>query len=310
MPSSVIIFGEWGLGAGTLSTFSRALCKFETLRRLSTSETSLTTNTLNGLIGDMYLRMIEPIVSEIPYMVGPGNHENFNNLTQFVDRFAMPVNEANQGTSTFYSFNLGTAHYVVFNTEWLLSSDPANEGAIQTQINWLKEDLAQANLERDIRPWIILGTHHPLYCSVNWRLPLNGEIKLKSNSDCGIDPQTLIPMLEDIYYEAGVDLVVQAHVHNYERDSPIYQNQTIPSDYDDEHMHMNAKAPVYIVSGNAGNEEGHNDPISPTPQLWYRAGSNDYGFGKITVNQTHLYWQQFSSMTNDQIDYVWLVKTN
>jgi len=78
-----------------------------------------------------------------------------------------------------------------------------------------------------------------------------------------------------------MDLVVPSHVHNYERDSPIYQNQTISSEYDDEHMHMNAKAPVYIVSGNAGNEEGHNVPISSTPQLWYRAGSNDYRFGNL-----------------------------
>jgi hypothetical protein len=308
-PTSVVIFGDWGMGPWgwhTLDLLGHEAEQHNFDAILHIGDIAYDLNTLNGLIGDMYLRMVQPIVAQFPYMVGPGNHEDFNNLTQFIDRFTMPVNEANQGTNLFYSFNLGAMHYIMLNTEFFL--DPNNTEAQQTQLNWLIDDLEQANLERDIRPWIVLGTHHPLYCSINWYQPLDQVHKLKSNSDCAIDTQTLLPILEDIYYNNKIDLVVQAHVHNYERDSPIYQNQTVPSDYDDLHTHINTHAPVYLVSGNAGNEEGHNDPTSPTPQNWCRWLSNDYGYGRITVNQTHLFWQQFSSMTKEQIDYLWVIK--
>jgi len=38
--------------------------------------------------------------------------------------------------------------------------------------------------------------------------------------------------LENIFYLSGVDLVMQAHVHCYERDAAIYQNLTVKSDVD------------------------------------------------------------------------------
>jgi hypothetical protein len=72
-------------------------------------------------------------------------------------------------------------------------------------------------------------------------------------------------IFEDILYDAGVDIYFQAHVHNYERDAAIYKNLTVASDIDEQNLHFNANAPVYIVTGNAGNEEGHNDVISTTP---------------------------------------------
>lgn len=103
--------------------------------------------------------------------------------------------------------------------------------------------------------------------------------------------------------------MLQAHVHNYERDVAIYKNQTILSEYDDFHTHINPNAPVYIVSGNAGNNHGHNDPASTTPQPWARFLSNDYGYGRLTAfNKTHLYWEQFSSEALTEIDYVWIIK--
>lgn len=122
-------------------------------------------------------------------------------------------------------------------------------------------------------------------------------------------PNVLKPILEDIFYNAGVDLVLQAHVHIYERDAAIYRNLTINSEYDDAHTHINPNAPVYIMSGNAGNRLQHNVPASKTPQLWARFLSNDYGYGRLKAfNSTHLFWEQYSAITLTQIDYVWIIK--
>lgn len=211
----------------------------------------------------------------------------------------MPKNEANQGNSCFYSLNLGQAHWIFFNTEVYL--DDTLKGAQQTETNWLLKDLEQANRERDIRPWIILMTHHPLYCSVDPKL----------SPQCGSQSVLFRGLFEDIFVKYGLDLLIEAHVHNYERKTPIYNNVTVKSDYDDFYTHINPKAPVSIITGNAGNKRGHNDPIPPVKKLWSVFMNEDYGYGEITVfNSTHLYWKQYSAFTLTEIDHLWIIKNH
>ena len=255
-----------------------------------------------GAVGDTWLNMVEPVAAYYAYMTLPGNHEIHHNFTHYKARFGMPYNQANNGTSYFYSFDMGPAHIIMMNTECYIYNEPT---VVETQLNWLLNDLKQANLNRQLRPWLIVLSHHPLYCSVNWRIPL-----LKNNGDCGVDTLFLQKQLEDIFYNNSVDLYFQAHVHNYEREGPIYKNQTVPSEFDGANIHVGPKAPIYITNGNAGNHEGHNDPTSPTPQDWAQYWSNDYGYGRMVIyNSTHLYYEQYSAIEMDTIDYLWIVKT-
>ncbi|OMJ96204.1 hypothetical protein SteCoe_162 [Stentor coeruleus] len=257
---------------------------------------------LEGMVGDSWLNMIQPIAARIPYMVSPGNHEYINNCSHFKNRFKMPINEANQGTGYFFSFDLGRAHFIMINTEIIVDDKMASE--IYTEVNWLKKDLKKANENRDERPWIIVLTHRNLYCSVDWTLPYK-----EKNSNCGVDSIILRRYLEDLLYQEGVDLFFQAHVHQYERNSPIYKNKTVKSDYDDKYMHVNPKATIYITNGNAGNIEHHNNPISKTPQKWSIFAAEAYGYGKLHVfNKTHIYYQQYSSGREIAIDHLWIIK--
>ena len=41
----------------------------------------------NGTYADNWMNMIEPIAAEYPYMVIPGNHENFFNFTHYESRY-------------------------------------------------------------------------------------------------------------------------------------------------------------------------------------------------------------------------------
>lgn len=119
-----------------------------------------------GERGDHFLRSIQPIAANYAYMTIPGNHEDHRNATHYKARFNMPLNYANEGTSTFYSFDMGPAHFIMFNTEPMVLH---KHEEIQTELNWLKQDLEKANANRAIRPWIIAASHHPMYCSVNYR---------------------------------------------------------------------------------------------------------------------------------------------
>jgi acid phosphatase type 7 len=300
-----IVLGDWGTGRNGQAT-RHILSEQAKIRNfdavLHVGDFAYDLPDRNGLVGDIWLNMAQPVAANYPYMTLPGNHEEANNFTHYKERFYMPVNEANQGTGYFYSFDMGPAHIVMMNTEcyWYYSNITQ-----VTQMNWLLDDLEKANQNRELRPWLIVLSHHPLYCSVNWDIP-----NLQSNQDCLVDTPTFQQALEDVFYENGVDVYMQAHVHNYERDCAIYKNKTVESEFDGPHIHIGPKAPIYITNGNAGNEEGHNDPTSPTPQDWAQYWSNDYGYGRMVIyNNTHLFYEQFSAPNVDQIDYVWIIKT-
>jgi len=300
----MIIFGDWGIGANGQYTKNLLLDEArmkEFLGILHIGDLAYDLHSVGGVVGDMYLNMIQPVVANFAYMTIPGNHEDHDHFNHYRHRFNMPWNSHNKGTGYFFSFDLGPVHFVMINTDLYLLEDQKEEAKVQTE--WLKQDLEEANRNRELRPWVIAMSHHPLYCSVNWRKPV------EDNGDCLGDPIVLRGELEDLFYKNKVDLFFQAHLHNYERNTAIYQNQTVSDPRDTQNSYYNPKATVYITSGNAGNDEGHNDPVSPTLSKWVRFASEDYGYGRlIAYNATHLYWEQFSAPKLTEIDHLWIIK--
>lgn len=61
---------------------------------------------------------------------------------------------------------------------------------------------------------------------------------------------TMYFRLEDLFYAMGVDLVIEAHEHSYERLWPVYHSDVI------QHSYLHPRAPVHIISGAGGNSEG------------------------------------------------------
>lgn len=59
--------------------------------------------------------------------------------------------------------------------------------------------------------------------------------------------------LEDIFYNYGVDIVLQAHEHSYERLWPQYKGVVLSKNY------TNPQAPVQLISGAAGSRH-RDDP--------------------------------------------------
>nr|KAG5685448.1 hypothetical protein BaRGS_032915 [Batillaria attramentaria] len=87
----------------------------------------------------------------------------------------------------------------------------------------------------------------------------------------------------------GVDLIVEAHEHSYERLWPVYNYNVIQTNY------VNPRGSVHVISGAAGNQEG-NDKFGPYSKAWsaYRHSKpRDNNFGRLYVhNRTHIRWQQ------------------
>jgi 3',5'-cyclic AMP phosphodiesterase CpdA len=161
-----------------------------------------------GRTGDVFGRMAEPIAANYPYMTIPGNHENYNNATAYKARYNMPRTFENQGTDTFFSFSLGRASYIMFDTETFTGL--TDEGAKTTQINWLREQLELANFVRDTHPWLIVLSHHPLYCGLCWSLP-----DFCADTEDGVGHaesifqetyEVIQPLLEEMFNKYAVDI--------------------------------------------------------------------------------------------------------
>ena len=68
-----------------------------------------------GSVGDMYLSNMEPASSVIPYMTVAGNHEQYNNFTNYYNRFTMP--DRNTSHNLWYSLDKPPVKFININSE-------------------------------------------------------------------------------------------------------------------------------------------------------------------------------------------------
>ncbi|KAL9954282.1 hypothetical protein ACROYT_G041799 [Oculina patagonica] len=252
----------------------------------------------NARVADKFMNQIQPIAARVPYMTCPGNHENAYNFSNYKNRFSMPGNSKNM----FYSWNVGPAHIISISTEFYFYH---NYGTHQmaNQFKWLEADLQEATKKsnRAVRPWIITMGHRPMYCS-----NADGDDCTKHESVVRTGIKSKYG-LENLLYKYGVDLMVWAHEHSYERLYPVYNRKLCEGPLQE--SYINPCAPVHITTGSAGCEE-HHDPFKKKYGPWTAFRALDYGYTRMTIhNNTHLYLEQVSvDKGGEVIDNVWIVK--
>ncbi len=114
--------------------------------------------------------------------------------------------------------------------------------------------------------------HRTMYCS-NWvtppikkkkkalKTPLKIPQKSKDN-DCGPQSPTsqgerIRLYVEELFFKEGVDILISAHEHSYERTYPMYNYE--PSQFN----YIQPSSPIHIISGAAGCNEQHGLCINP-----------------------------------------------
>ncbi|XP_074645689.1 acid phosphatase type 7-like [Tubulanus polymorphus] len=260
----------------------------------------------NARYGDEFMRQIESVAAYLPYMTCPGNHEASYNFSNYKNRFSMPGGD---GQGMFYSFNVGPVHFVAFDSEAYYYTHYGMD-IIYNQYNWLEKDLQEANTpeNRSQRPWIITFGHRPFYCT-NVNNKQHCDISDNRIRD-GIKSKTgeFVFGLEPLFYKYGVDLILNAHQHSYERFWPLF-NMKVCNGTDKNNPYNNPPAPVVIVTGSAGCQEKHS-PFLPVTYPYSAFHSTDYGYSKMKVyNSTHLYFEQISDDQDGKvIDKIWYIK--
>jgi hypothetical protein len=122
-----------------------------------------------------------------------GNHEyQTEGARGYFDYFGARAGDPTKG---YYSYTLGEWHMVALNS---MCEKVGGCGATSPMVRWLKDDLA-ANLKTCTLAYF----HHPLFSSGSSH---GGNSKMKPSWE--------------VLYAANADVVLNGHVHNYERFAP------------------------------------------------------------------------------------------
>lgn len=191
----------------------------------------------------------------------------------------------------WYSIDIGHVHFISLNTEYMTDkSIYAND-----QIKWLLSDLKMANKNRHLHPWVIVLGHKPLYCT-----------KSVMAQECDKEVSEMRILLEDIFFEYGVDLYLCGHKHIYERSWPMYKGHPFNLNY------INPDAPIQIIFGAMGYEYLTDKQMSQASWLAFVSSDRQKElFANLTtLNSTHLLWSARNAFNNEEVDFIQVVQKN
>mgnify|MGYP006094212435 CR=1 FL=1 len=192
------------------------------------------------------MRKIEPIAARVPYQVSPGNHEIWFNFSAYKNRFVMPDNGTND--ALYHNHVVGNRiHFIGMDTEAFWDTAYMNP----RQISFIQNELESSPDDK----WRICFGHRPLYASNH------------GGADIPAGYYYLRKKIESTLNKYKINLVLQAHEHDYERSWPVSNNGTVwQTNY------TSPNAPVYVVNGAAGNREA--EPTPPGKMVWQPQDQN------------------------------------
>jgi acid phosphatase type 7 len=184
----------------------------------------------------------------------PGNHEyETEGASAYFGYFGEAAGNPEEG---YYSYDLGSWHIVALNSNCGEGEIRCGPGSAQTK--WLKQDLA-ANADEG--QCTLAYMHHP---------------RFSSGEEHGSTPK-LEPLWEALY-EAGADVVLSGHEHNYERFAPQDPEGRADSERGIREFVVGTGGKShYPIVNPIANSEVHNDET--------------YGVLKLTLHPQSYEWQ-------------------
>lgn len=181
-----------------------------------------------------------------------GNHEYLTpNADGYFGYFGASAGDPTKG---YYSYDLGTWHIIVINSN---CGKAGGCGPNSPQVAWLKADLAAHPAQCTLAYW-----HHP-----RWSSGEHGS-------------QIFMSTIWDTLYQGGADVVLSGHDHDYERFAPLDQNGNLdPQHGIREFVVGTGGKNYYPFSGTFVNgSEVHKDYVFGVLKLTLHPDSYDWQF--------------------------------
>lgn len=151
-----------------------------------------------------WLKAISPLDHNNKVKITLGEHD----VTDNIDKYYQYVNHFNL-SKPYSSFDFHNVHFLLMATAKEKKISYSNDSE---QYEFVKNDLSNAQKNKSI-DWIIVTSFRSFYST--------------STTHPGLDA------LQDTYHQLfdkyGVDIVLQAHNHNYQRTYPLSYNETVQS---------------------------------------------------------------------------------
>jgi aldose sugar dehydrogenase len=214
---------------------------------------------------DCWLKLIDPINDKMKIVIGNHEHLAYTSRTTYYsspERLQQYMNHFNLSRQ-FYSFNYQNVHFIAMSTEV-----PYERGS--KQYDFVKSDLKKAASAPGI-DWIVVFYHRPAYTSPSVVAPISA----------------LIDTYHPLFEKYRVDLVLQAHSHNYQRSYPIKYNDddSLKPSITNRNIatYHNPKGQIYTIVGTGGSSEIHNftGPAARYTAVQFNA------FGFLNINVLH-----------------------
>jgi len=193
--------GDWGCSSSTSSTINNIKGKGPE-RVFGIGDYSYSST------ATCWLDKISDIKSKTKIAIGNHEDDSDEGFSQYMSAFGL--------SKTYYSFNYNNVHVLVMDTDHVSFSSGSS------QYNFVKSDLESAVKNSNIK-WIIVYMHKPMFTSPN----------SCSSSGCtngGDTAKSLRTTYGTLFYNNRVDLVLQGHVHNFQRTFPIkYSGSSTPT---------------------------------------------------------------------------------
>jgi predicted MPP superfamily phosphohydrolase len=192
---NIVATGDWGCTKNTEATINNTKSKNpELLLALGDYSYQKT--------AACWLNLIKPLDSVTKINIGNHDDESDSLSQEYLNHFGL--------SKQYYSYNIQDIHILTMATEGTSSIG-------SKQYDFVVKDLETAATDSKIK-WIIVNLHIPLYASPN----TCGE------STCAGD-KSLRDTYHPLFDKYGVDLVLEGHVHDYQRSYPIKYNIQDPA---------------------------------------------------------------------------------
>ncbi|XP_054823019.1 probable inactive purple acid phosphatase 1 isoform X1 [Prosopis cineraria] len=227
----------------------------------------------NGYLSqwDQFTAQVEPVASAVPYMIASGNHERdwpgTGSFYQNMDSggecgvlaetmFYVP---ASNRAKFWYSVDYGMFRFCIADTEhdW-------REGTEQYEFI----EHCFASVDRQKQPWLVFLAHRVLGYSSCICYALEGSFGEPMGRDS----------LQKLWQKHKVDIAIYGHVHNYERNCPIYQS--ICTSEERQHYKGPLHGTIHVVAGGGGASLS---TFTTLKTKWSIFKDYDYGFVKLTA---------------------------
>ena len=222
------VAGDYGCGSNAKTTISK-IKGFHTPERVfALGDYSYQSS------ADCWLSIISSVKSITRIAIGNHEDDSSEDFSHYMSSFGL--------SKTYYTMTFDNMRVIVMDT------DHSSYSSGSSQYNFVVSELQKASQDSKIK-WIVVYLHKQLYTSPN-------TCGSSSCSNTGSDATNLRNIYGPKFDQYGVDVVMNGHLHNYQRTFPIKYDSGSPSSpiktCSNTNTYSNCQGQIYVTVGTGG----------------------------------------------------------